>query len=241
MAAHAMKAMEPATPEGRGPQWWFACVGVHRAAHPGPREAGRSRHYKKGHGRRSSTGLFRPTRQSKFVSRASPLRTIVCGPARAFPGAGYAIGPLGGVLQMGQVLLQSVLALAVLGGLPMGARAASGVAGNSYAMTIFTSFGTQFEDCWAFDDAGNLTINDLGTELYTVNFSMTKYFSAVESAALAQSYGGGIGFAGRSTGKKLTIIGSDYAHDGYYGTGTVTGSCTAARRNPPAATNPYRR
>jgi hypothetical protein len=142
---------------------------------------------------------------------------------------------------MGQVLLQSVLALAVVGGLPTGAHAASGVAGNTYAMTISTNFGTQFEDCWAFDDAGNLTISDLGTELYQVNFMKAKYFSAVESAALAQSYGGGIGFAGLSSGKKLTVIGSDYANDNYYGTGTVVGSCTAARKNPPAATNPYRR
>jgi hypothetical protein len=104
---------------------------------------------------------------------------------------------------------------------------------------VNTSFGTQFSDCFAFDDAGNLTIPDLATLTYAVNFDDSPYFSAVTPLAVAEVLGGAYTFAGKPKGKAITMIGSDEYGDNYYITGSV-GACSAARNNPPSGNNPYR-
>ncbi len=38
--------------------------------------------------------------------------------------------------------------------------------GKSYLTAVFSNFGTQFEACFAFDNAGNLTVGGYGTIIY---------------------------------------------------------------------------
>ncbi len=99
-----------------------------------------------------------------------------------------------------------------------------------YNVTVKTSFGTKFADCFTFEK-GVLTVTGLGQFEYTAAPMDPKHFyTAVESVAQAEATGFGIGFAGFKLGTdargELHAVGADEFHDSYIVKGVIASSCS---------------
>ncbi len=99
----------------------------------------------------------------------------------------------------------------------------------TYLVTVHTSFGTKFQDCFVFSKTV-LTIGGLGTLSYTASPMMPKkYYTAVTSLAEATKLGATFAFAGFKKGTaesgELYAVGADEFHDSYRVTGTAVPAC----------------
>ena len=121
---------------------------------------------------------------------------------------------------------------AMLTGLAGAASAAAPI--YTYDVTVKTSFGTKFKDCFVFQ-GGNLQVGGYGMLTYAAAPTITKfYYTAVSPIASAQQAGFAIAFAGFKKGTQMdgTIraVGSDEMKDSY----TVEGKTVAACPGVPA-------
>ena len=123
---------------------------------------------------------------------------------------------------------------AVLGTAVSATQAAANPAHASYLVTVVTSFGTKFADCFSFDGAGNLTVGGYGTLTYGQGAKGADKgsFSSVSPIAVAESVGFAITFAGYAFGPAssgyLKAIGNDEQGDTYSLRGATVSSCTAS-------------
>ena len=112
--------------------------------------------------------------------------------------------------------------------------ASANPANASYLVTVVTSFGTKFADCFTFDGAGNLTVGGYGTLTYGqgAKGAAKGVFSSVSPLAVAESVGFSITFAGYAFGPAssgyLKAIGNDEQGDTYSLRGPTSSSCAAA-------------
>lgn len=125
----------------------------------------------------------------------------------------------------------AAIALATIALAPVAAIA--NPAGATYQVTVATSFGSKFTDCFSFDSAGTLTVAGYGPLSYTLEArgrSQSK-FQALSSLATASSVGFTIQFNGLALGNTtegyLKVSGSDEAGDTYQVRGAPNASCTA--------------
>lgn len=126
--------------------------------------------------------------------------------------------------------------------LSLGAQAAQAHSprGKAYHVTVYSSFETQFDDCFSFADDGSLTIAGFGTILYR--------FDALNTQVDAfQASGGDLGFTlsfhGTTAGADgQTIQANGLSSDGdtYILQGVLDSSCTANTASR-AAGSLYRR
>ena len=129
-----------------------------------------------------------------------------------------------------------------------GALAIAGVAGAgtahanpsnvTYLVTVSTSFGTSFTDCFSFDKVGTLTVGGYGPLTYTFQSRdmNKKKFQSVSPIASALAAGFSIEFNGVSLGHTtvgyLLANGNDEFGDSYIVSGPPVASCAAAARLP---------
>ena len=101
-----------------------------------------------------------------------------------------------------------------------------------YDVTVTTSFGTKFKDCFTFE-GGNLTVASLGTLKYKAAPTITKfYYTAVITLADANSIGYTIAFAGfhkgTSSDGSLHAVGDNSYRNSYKIEGTAVSACGTA-------------
>ncbi len=101
-----------------------------------------------------------------------------------------------------------------------------------YDVTVKTSFGTTFKDCFTFD-GGNLTVASLGTLKYKAAPTITKfYYTATITLADANAIGFTIAFAGfhkgNSTDGSLHAVGDNSYRDSYKVEGTAVSACSGS-------------
>ena len=126
-----------------------------------------------------------------------------------------------------RALATKILAGVVLAG-SMGMATQAMAAPFIYDVTVKTSFGTKFKDCFTFDK-GNLTVASLGTLKFKAAPTITKfYYTATITLADANAIGFTIAFAGfhkgSSTSGELHAVGDNSFRDSY----TVNGMAVAA-------------
>ena len=101
-----------------------------------------------------------------------------------------------------------------------------------YDVTVKTSFGTKFKDCFTFEK-GNLTVAQLGTLKYKAAPTITKfYYTAVITPADANAIGFTIAFAGfkkgTSTDGELHAVGDNSNRDSYTVNGMAVAACSTS-------------
>lgn len=101
-----------------------------------------------------------------------------------------------------------------------------------YDVTVKTSFGTKFHDCFTFH-SGKLVIAGLGTLIYSPAPTMPKfYYTAVTQPAVSDELGAGFAFSGfkkgTETSGELRAVGADSVHDSYNVHGVAVSSCSTS-------------
>ena len=100
----------------------------------------------------------------------------------------------------------------------------------TYDVTVKTSFGTKFKDCFVFQ-GGNLQVGGYGMLTYAAAPTVTKfYYTAVSPIASAQQAGFAIAFAGYKKGTQMDgiirAVGSDEMKDSYTVEGKAVPACS---------------
>ena len=126
---------------------------------------------------------------------------------------------------------------AMLTGLASAASAAAPV--YTYDVTVKTSFGTKFKDCFVFQDH-SLQVGGYGMLVFTAAPTITKfYYTAVSPIASAQQAGMAIAFAGFKKGTQtdgtLHAVGSDELKDSYTVEGKAVAACGGVPVGAPGA------
>ena len=127
----------------------------------------------------------------------------------------------------------------------MGANAALAQSpnGKAYGVHVFSSFGTQFDDCFAFDNSGTLSVRGYGPILYRHDELNTQPEDWQATARTNPPFGVVLTFHGSVGGSNAqTIVADGVSSEGstFILQGVLNSECApiAARRS---GASPYRR
>ncbi len=111
----------------------------------------------------------------------------------------------------------------------------------TYQVTVKTSFGTKFSDCFSFDGASTLTVAGYGTLTYVPKLfgRSSTTFGSVAQLATAQSVGFALQFNGTALGGGTQgyahLTGNDELGDSYIVNGSAVSSCSSSSKTAPGA------
>ena len=123
------------------------------------------------------------------------------------------------------------------------AALASSPKGQVYLVHVFSSFDTEFYDCYSFEKSGTLSIKDYGPINYRFDELNTETEDWQATAGTNPPFGFVLSFHGHvggSTGK--TIVGNGLSSNGdtFILQGVVNPGCASSAKQP-SGTTPYRR
>ena len=105
--------------------------------------------------------------------------------------------------------------------------------GQNYLVHVFTSFGTEFEDCFFFSKTGKLNISDYGTILYRFDALNTKASNWQALSGAKPPHGFALAFHGHvsgSTGDTLDGDGVSSEGNTFILQGVMDSTCRSAAR-----------
>lgn len=126
-------------------------------------------------------------------------------------------------------LFYTALGLGLVLGLGSGAAAANSPQGKTYHVTVYASFGNQFDDCFTFRNNGRLIIEGFGPTTYRLDELNTQPDAwqavGIASGQYGLAFHGTVGGAGAQT-IRANAVSTD--GDTYILQGVLDPGCTAS-------------